>query len=81
MNGFSGYNQIQMAPEDKEIILFSMSWGTFFYKAIPFGLKKAGATYQNMMIVLFHDMMNKWTDIYIDNMIADFEIEADHKFE
>ena len=45
MDGFSGYNQIRMAPEDMEKTIFLTMWGTFCYKVMPFRLKNAGATY------------------------------------
>ncbi|KAL4291229.1 hypothetical protein GQ457_14G014460 [Hibiscus cannabinus] len=43
MDGFSGYNQIKMHPEDMEKTTFVTMWGTFCYQVIPFGLKNAGA--------------------------------------
>jgi hypothetical protein len=46
MDAFSGYNQIQMEEEDQEKTAFITSMGFFCYKAMPFGLKNAGATYQ-----------------------------------
>ncbi|RDX85049.1 hypothetical protein CR513_33804, partial [Mucuna pruriens] len=45
MDKFFGYNQIRMAPEDKEKTTFIITWGTFCYKVMPFGLKNAGTTY------------------------------------
>ena len=42
MDGFSGYNQIKMAQEDKEKTTFVTPWGIFCYKVMPFGLKNAG---------------------------------------
>ncbi|PKI72255.1 hypothetical protein CRG98_007329, partial [Punica granatum] len=70
MDGFSGYNQIQMAEEDKIKTTFITMWGTFCYKVMPFGLKNAGATYQRAMVTLFHDMMHKEIEVYVDDMIA-----------
>jgi len=46
MDGFSGYNQIKMAPKDMEKTTFVTLWGTFCYKVMSFGPKNAGATYQ-----------------------------------
>jgi hypothetical protein len=45
MDAFSGYNQIQMEEEDQEKTAFIISRGLFCYKAMPFGLKNAEATY------------------------------------
>ena len=46
MDGFSGYNQILMALEDREKTTFIIEWGTYCYKFMSFGLKNVGATYQ-----------------------------------
>ncbi|XP_073219715.1 uncharacterized protein [Cicer arietinum] len=78
MDGFSGYNQIKMAPEDMEKTTFITQWGTFCYKVMPFGLKNAGATYQRAMVTLFHDMMHKEIEVYVDDMIAKSRTEEDH---
>ena len=59
-----------MAPEDMEKTTFLTIWGTFYYKVMPFGLKNAGATYQRAMVTLFHDMMHKGIEVYVDDMIA-----------
>ena len=34
MDGFSGYNQIRMAPKDMEKTTFVTMWGTFCYKVV-----------------------------------------------
>ncbi|XP_052312432.1 uncharacterized protein LOC112328962 [Populus trichocarpa] len=78
IDGFSGYNQIKMASEDKTKTTFVTPWGTFCYKVMPFGLKNAGATYQRAMVTLFHDMMHKEIEVYVDDMIAKSKREEDH---
>ena len=78
MDGFSGYNQIKMAPEDMEKTTFVTMWGTFCYNVMPFGLKNAGATYQRAMVALFHDMMHKEIEVYVDDMIAKSMKEDEH---
>ena len=70
MDGYSGYNQILMHPEDKEKTTFITQWGTFCYRVMPFGLKNAGATYQRAMVVLFHDLIHKEVEVYVDDMVA-----------
>ncbi|XP_052736677.1 uncharacterized protein LOC128197875 [Vigna angularis] len=78
MDGFSGYNQIKMVPEDMEKTTFITLWGTFCYKVMSFGLKNAGATYQRAMVTIFHDMMHKEIEVYVDDMIAKSESEEEH---
>jgi hypothetical protein len=78
MDGFSGYNQIKMAPEDMEKTSFITPWGTFCYRVMPFGLKNAVATYQRAMTTLFHDMMHKEIEVYVDDMIAKSRTEEEH---
>ena len=67
-----------MAPKDMEKTIFLTMWGTFCYKVMPFGLKNAGATYQRAMATLFHDMMHKEIEVYVDDMIAKSQGEDDH---
>ena len=37
---------------------------------MPFGLKNVEATYQRAMVMLFHDMMHKEIEVYVDDLIA-----------
>jgi len=78
MDGFSGYNQIKMAPEDMEKTTFITLWGTFCYKVMSFGLKNFGATYHRAMVALFQDMMHKEIEAYVDEMIAKSRMEEEH---
>ena len=45
LDGFSGYNQVAVHPEDQEKTTFTTSWGTFMYAKMPFGLMNARATF------------------------------------
>jgi ribonuclease HI len=78
MDGFSGYNQILVAPEDREKTTFTTEWGTYCYKVMPFGLKNAGATYQRMATTLLHDMIHKEVEVYVDDMIVKSPTRDDH---
>ena len=78
MDGFSSYNQIKMVEEEKAKTTFTTHWGTYAYDVMPFGLKNASATYQQVMVTLFHDMMHKEIEVYMDDMIAKSRIARDH---
>ena len=45
---------------------------------MPFRLKNAGATYQRAMSTIFHDMIHKEIEVYVDDMIAKSERREDH---
>ena len=70
MDGFFGYSQIFMAPEDMKKTSFITEWGTYCYRVMSFGLKNVGATYQRVTTTLFHDMMHQDVEVYVDNMIV-----------
>ena len=78
IDGFSGYNQIKMAEEDKAKTALTTHWGTYAYDIMPFELKNVGATYQRAMVTLFHDMMHKEIEVYVDDMIAKSRTPSDH---
>ena len=78
MDGFSGYNQILLALEDMEKTSFITEWGTYCYRVMPFGLKNAGATYQRAATTLFHEMMHRDVEVYVDDMIVKSQGGADH---
>ena len=67
-----------MAHEDREKTSFITEWGTYCYRVMPFGLKNAGATYQRAATALFHDMMHKDVEVYVDDMIVKSCDRADH---
>jgi DNA-binding transcriptional regulator GbsR (MarR family) len=45
---------------------------------MPFGLKNTKATYQRAMVILFHDMMHREVEVYVDDMLAKLKKEEDH---
>jgi hypothetical protein len=72
MDGNAGYNQIFMAPEDIHKTTFRVPGvvGLFEYVVVTFGLKNASATYQHAMNYIYHDLIGKLVEIYIDNVVV-----------
>jgi hypothetical protein len=77
MDGFSGYNQINILPEDQHKTAFICPWGTFAYRKLPFGLKNAGATFQCAMSYAFHDIKHI-IQPYLDDLPAHSMHRVDH---
>ena len=44
LDGYSGYNQIAIAPEDQDKTTFTCPFGTFSFRRMPFGLCNAPGT-------------------------------------
>ena len=67
-----------MALEDMEKTSFITEWGIYCYRVMPFGLKNAEATYQRAATTLFHDMMHRDVEVYVDDMIVKSRDRAYH---
>ncbi|KAM1246539.1 hypothetical protein ACFX2J_042603 [Malus domestica] len=70
MDAYSGYNQILMNPSDQEHTAFTTDKGLYCYKAMPFGLKNAGATYQRLVNSMFAEQIGKSMEVYVDDMLV-----------
>ena len=68
LDGFSGYNQILVAEEDKLKTTFRTKWGTFVYRRIPFGLINTRETFQRAMDIAFHGLISQSVVVYLDNV-------------
>ncbi|KAJ9535506.1 hypothetical protein OSB04_un001362 [Centaurea solstitialis] len=67
LDGFSGYFQIPIDPEDQEKTTFTCPFGTFAYRRMPFGLCNAPATFQRCMTAIFQDMIENCMEVFMDD--------------
>jgi hypothetical protein len=67
LDGYSGYNQIAIAPEGQDKTTFTCPFGTFAYKRMPFGLCNAPATFQRYMMSIFSNMVEKFIEVFMDD--------------
>ncbi|CAN6583540.1 unnamed protein product [Malus baccata var. baccata] len=67
LDGYSGYNQIPIAPEDQEKTTFTCPFGTFAYRRMPFGLCNAPATFQRCMMSIFSNMVERCIEVFMDD--------------
>ncbi len=66
----SGYWQVPMAPQSKEITAFSTPSGHYQYLRMPFGLKSAPLTFQWMINTIFAGMLGTSLHAYLDDVIV-----------
>ena len=70
LDAFQEYHQTPLALDDQEKIAFVTPVGNYHYKVMPFGLKNAGSTYQQMMTKMFEPQLSKNVEVYIDDMVV-----------
>ncbi|GJY37853.1 reverse transcriptase domain-containing protein [Tanacetum coccineum] len=70
LDGFSGYFQIHIYPNDQEKKTFTCPFGTYAYRRMPFGLCNAPATFQRCMLAIFHDMIKESIEVFMDDFFV-----------
>ena len=70
LDGYSRYNQIEIALEDQEKTTFTCPFGTFAFRKMPFGLCNALGTFQRCMMVIFSDMIEHILEILMDDFFV-----------
>jgi hypothetical protein len=68
LDGFSGYNLVLAAEEDREKTTFITPWETYAYAKMPFGLKNAGATFKRAMDQAYNGFIEKFMADYHDEL-------------
>ncbi|CAM8905954.1 unnamed protein product [Rhodiola kirilowii] len=67
LDGYSGFFQIPIHPEDQEKTTFTCPFGTFAYRHMPFGLCNAPATFQRCMMAIFSDFLEHTMEVFMDD--------------
>ena len=72
LDGYSGYNQIAIAPEDQEKTTFTCPFGTFAFRRMPFGLCNALGTFQRCMMSIFYNLVEEvWRSSWMISQCMD----------
>nr|GEW11146.1 reverse transcriptase domain-containing protein [Tanacetum cinerariifolium] len=70
LDGFSGYFQILIDPQDQKKTTFTCHYGTFAYRRMPFDLCNAPGTFQRCMMAIFHDMIKETMKVFMDDFLV-----------
>nr|GEU97304.1 reverse transcriptase domain-containing protein [Tanacetum cinerariifolium] len=70
LDGFLGYIQLPIDPKDQEKTTFTCPYGTFSYRRMPFRLCNALGTFQRCMMAIFHDMIEKTMEVFMEDFLV-----------
>ena len=74
----SGYHQIRIAQGDEEKTACRTCYGSFEFLVMPFGLCNAPATFTTIMNNIFHEYLDDFMIIYIDNILVYSKTAEEH---
>ena len=67
LDGYSGYHQILIHPNDQSKTTFTCPYGTYAYHRMSFRLCNALASFQRCMMSIFSYMIEKIMEVFIDD--------------
>ena len=67
LDGYSGYYQIPIHPDDQSKTTFTCPYGTYAYRRMSFGLCNAPASFQRCMMSIFSDMIEEIMEVFMDD--------------
>jgi hypothetical protein len=67
LDGYSGFMQIPIHPDNQDKTTFTYPYGTFAYRRMPFGLCNAPASFQRCMMAVFSEFIEEIVEVFMDD--------------
>ncbi|GBG78012.1 hypothetical protein CBR_g25946 [Chara braunii] len=74
----SGYHRIAIRPEDQHKTAFQTRYGLYEFVVMPFGLCNAPGTFHHAMNRIFHDYLDKFVIVYLDDILIFSKTVKEH---
>ena len=75
----AAFNKLRLDPKDEDLTTFICSLGIYKYHVLPFGLTNGPASWQNYMNDLFFEYLDKFLQVYLDDILIYSKTKKEHK--